>query len=44
MAVIIFKDQERMGLNFYIGTLIILGAVVLYPFLKRRFDSPVPSS
>lgn len=38
MAVIIFKDKEKMGLNFYIGTAVILSAVALYPVLKRRFD------
>ncbi|MBA4057057.1 MAG: EamA family transporter [Marivirga sp.] len=38
MAVIIFGDEEKMGLNFYIGTSIILMAVLLYPFLKKRYD------
>ncbi len=38
MAVIIFGSQEKMGLNFYIGTGIILLAVLLYPLLKRRYD------
>ncbi|MBT1702716.1 DMT family transporter [Chryseosolibacter indicus] len=38
MAVIIFGQQEKMTLNFYVGTLVILGAVVSYPLLKRRFD------
>lgn len=38
MAVIIFGDQEKMGLNFYIGTSVILMAVLLYPFLRRRYD------
>ncbi len=37
MAVIIFGSEEKMGLNFYIGTLIILSAVLLYPFLRRRY-------
>lgn len=40
MAVIIFKQQERMDWNFYVGTLIILSAVASYPLLKRRFDRP----
>src|SRR5687768_16267518 len=35
MAVIIFGDEEKMGLNFYLGTLIILCAVASYPFLRR---------
>jgi drug/metabolite transporter (DMT)-like permease len=38
MAVIIFGNQEKMGLNFYFGTLIILGAVATYPMLKRKYD------
>lgn len=44
MAVIIFGDKEKMGLSFYAGTLIILTAVLLYPFLKRRFDAPLPAN
>lgn len=42
MAVIIFGSEEKMGLNFYLGTITILGAVVAYPFLKRRYDTRVP--
>lgn len=38
MAVIIFGTQEKMGFNFYVGTLIILSAVILYPFLRKRYD------
>ena len=38
MAVIVFGSQEKMGLNFYMGTLIILGAVATYPMLKRKYD------
>lgn len=38
MAVLIFGDSEKMGLNFYAGTLIILGAVLWYPYLKKRYD------
>jgi len=36
-AILIFGQQEVMGLSFYIGTLIILTAVALYPMLKRNF-------
>lgn len=39
MAVIIFGERERMGWNFYAGTVIILAAVLVYPWLKRRYDS-----
>ena len=38
MAVMIFKSSEKMGLNFYLGTLIILCAVACYPMLKKRYD------
>jgi drug/metabolite transporter (DMT)-like permease len=38
MAVIIFGQSEKMNLNFYIGTLVILGAVCSYPLLKKRFE------
>lgn len=41
MAVIIFGQQEKMNLNFYIGTLIILAAVVTYPMIRKRFDRTV---
>jgi len=41
MAVIIFGQQEKMNLNFYIGTFVILSAVITYPFLKKRFDRTV---
>lgn len=41
MAVIIFGQEEKMNLNFYIGTLVILGAVIAYPMVKRRFDRTV---
>ena len=41
MAVIIFGQEEKMNLNFYIGTLVILAAVSTYPMLKKRFDRTV---
>jgi drug/metabolite transporter (DMT)-like permease len=41
MAVIIFGQQEKMNVNFYIGTVIILSAVAFYPLVKKRFDKPV---
>lgn len=40
MAVIIFGEKEKMGLNFYVGTIIILSAIMAYPKLKSRFDNP----
>jgi drug/metabolite transporter (DMT)-like permease len=41
MAVVIFGQQEKMNVNFYIGTLIIMGAVAIYPLLKKRFEPKV---
>lgn len=41
MAVIIFGQQEKMNLNFYIGTLVIMAAVGCYPLLKKRFEPKV---
>ena len=39
LALIIFGDQEVMGWNFYAGTIIIISAVALYPFLKKRTET-----
>lgn len=36
LALWIFGAKEVMGLNFYAGTTIILIAVALYPFLKKK--------
>lgn len=41
MAVIIFGQQEKMNLSFYIGTMVILSAVITYPLMRRRFDRTV---
>jgi drug/metabolite transporter (DMT)-like permease len=38
LAVLIFGKTEKMTLQFYLGTLIILLAVLTYPILKRRFN------
>ena len=35
LAFIIFGEKEKMTAGFYLGTLIILGAVIMYPFLKK---------
>jgi drug/metabolite transporter (DMT)-like permease len=37
LALIVFGDKEKMGWNFYLGTLIIVSAVLLYPWLRARF-------
>lgn len=36
LAFIIFKEKEQMTTGFYIGTIIILGSVFLYPIYKNR--------
>ncbi|MCX6215455.1 DMT family transporter [Spirosoma sp.] len=36
LAVLIFGDTEHMTSGFYIGTLVILVAVLAYPFLNRQ--------
>jgi drug/metabolite transporter (DMT)-like permease len=41
MAVIIFGQQEKMNINFYLGTTVILSAVATYPLLKKRFEKTV---
>lgn len=37
MAVLIFGETEHMENEFYLGTAIIIGAVISYPFLKEKF-------
>lgn len=47
LAVLIFGNDERMTSGFYIGTLIILAAVLVYPFLNNRFtkaEARLPAS
>lgn len=41
MAVIIFGSEEKMTLNFYVGTFIIFCAVGSYPLVKKKFDRTV---
>lgn len=38
LALLIFGESEVMGISFYVGTLIILGAVLLYPILKTQMS------
>lgn len=47
LAWVFFKKEEEMSLGFYLGALIVLGAVFLYPILKtkienRRLKKPIP--
>lgn len=39
LALLIFKDKETMTMGFYIGAAIVIAAVVLYPFAKRRIEA-----
>ena len=39
LAVLIFGQQETMSLGFYIGALIILGAVLVYPYVKIKIEN-----
>lgn len=39
LALIIFGESEVMGPSFYVGTLMILGAVLSYPILKSRLTT-----
>ena len=41
MAVLIFGSEEKMGANFYVGALIIMAAVLLYPVFKKRHDRTI---
>jgi drug/metabolite transporter (DMT)-like permease len=38
LALLIFGQEEVMGWNFYVGTVIILSAVGLYPVLKGKWE------
>ncbi len=43
LAVLIFGNAERMTTGFYIGTLIILVAVLAYPFLNKEPKTTTPT-
>ena len=43
LAVIIFGESEKMTSGFYLGTLIILIAVLTYPLLKKLFSQANPA-
>ena len=36
MAVVIFGDREKMNTQFYIGTAVIISAVLFYPLFKKK--------
>lgn len=39
LAVLLLQGEEKMSTSFYIGALVILSAVMIYPLLKRRMRS-----
>lgn len=43
LALVFFGERERMDFRFYLGTAIVIGALLAYPFLKRRYEKPIPS-
>ena len=43
LAVLVFGDAERMTPGFYVGTLVILAAVLAYPMLNHRLTRPTPT-
>jgi len=38
IAVLVFGHKETMSAGFYIGAVIVLAAVFLYPYLRNRFE------
>jgi hypothetical protein len=38
LAVFLLKENKELSLSFYAGVLIILGAIFVYPFLKKKFS------
>ena len=40
LALIVFREKEIMDSGFYVGTAIILSAVLLYPWLRSRTSTP----
>jgi drug/metabolite transporter (DMT)-like permease len=40
LAYLIFGEKEKMTTGFYIGTLVILGTVLIYPLLSKPQTSP----
>lgn len=38
LALLFFKQEEKMSIGFYAGALIVLGAVFLYPIVKSRVE------
>src|SRR5690606_29194869 len=39
LAILVFGQEETMSLGFYLGSVIILGAVFLYPYVKVKIEN-----
>ncbi|MBE8713379.1 DMT family transporter [Sphingobacterium hungaricum] len=39
LALLIFGHRETMSTGFYVGAIVVLGAVFLYPYLKGKFSN-----
>lgn len=37
LAILIFGESEHMHRGFYVGALIIISSIIVYPFLRKRF-------
>lgn len=44
LALLVFGEREKMQGHFYVGTAIILVAIISYPLLKKKFDAPILKS
>jgi len=42
IALLVFGQKEVMSWNFYVGTLIILAAVIAYPIFKKKQNQSIP--
>lgn len=38
IAILIFGNKETMSIGFYVGAVVVLGAVFLYPYLKKKWS------
>ncbi|MCW5909945.1 MAG: DMT family transporter [Cyclobacteriaceae bacterium] len=43
LALLVFGQQEVMSWQFYLGTAIVLSAVIIYPILKNKAQANVPA-
>jgi drug/metabolite transporter (DMT)-like permease len=41
LAFLIFGKSEALNMGFYVGAFMILGSIILYPFLKNKLDKEI---